>query len=194
VSGGEIKDSLAANAYAQVNVSGGKMLGAYTESYSELTISGGEIGRVGFTLGVGAYGFSHITITGGNFASMISADWDSIIDIYGVSSNFPGIWVIKNGLITLYGTDFNTGYGEIRPYNQDRLTGKLSNGQQINVGLVWDGYDPGRIVTAIPEPATILLLGLGAMLLRKRTQLNRPVDSARAAAKQDLGPFRAEFS
>jgi len=86
--------------------------------------------------------------------------------------------LLDESMIQIFGSDFAVdglavGYGEItnilggdpwdEPYR--RLTGTLLSGELIDTGF-YIGHD-ARIIL-IPEPATITLLGIGGLVLRKR--------------------------
>lgn len=149
VAGGEIEETIFVEDNSRMEISGGSM-GSWVNAYgnSELLISGGEIARF-----IVALENSHITISGGILGDRLSAGMD--------------------GLITLVGSDFAidgtpVGYGDsARDYGQfGTITGSLANGDAIDIP--YSALDSSDIVF-IPEPASILMLGLGGLsLLRRR--------------------------
>ncbi len=151
-----------------------------------LTVSDGANVVSGF---LGAFDNSHVTVQGGVIAWGLVADDHSTIDVAGgdmgwVAASSEGkvtitggtmgwIEVYESGVIEIYGTDFNYGYGELTELN-GLLTGILATGEVLN-SRFWRGDEeenilPGSIVL-IPEPATVLLLGIGAVLLRRRRRV-----------------------
>ncbi len=78
---------------------------------------------------------------------------------------------IEEGFV-IWGTDFRINntpveYGTYTymEYLTGNLTGTLLNGDPIDVQFQLDMYEP--LVLMVPEPATLLLLGLGVVMLRR---------------------------
>jgi len=152
VVGGEIGGPVYCRENSRVDISGGSM-GAWVQSLgsSEVTISGGEI-----NLFVEAWDNSHVTISGGTIGGRIAAVRDGLITLVG--SNFA-----VNGTPVGYG-DFAGDYA-----TSGTLSGILANGDTLNNSFSL--VHPGADITFIPEPGTILLLGLGGLtLVRKRRE------------------------
>ncbi len=139
VSGGSISANLSANGSSQVAVSGGSIGGGlYVFDSTRVTVSGGQIGRD------------------------IFAGWDTG----------------DNNQLTFFGWRFAVngvpfGYGELTsiyggtPYDEParRLTGILASGEPLDN----DFYIGGNAsIVLVPEPATLLLLGIGAVVLLGR--------------------------
>ena len=169
ISGGEIGASLKARGNAHVTIEAGKIGGpirardrsvieisgglmdSWVQTFDnvEATISGGDIG-----LFVEAWDSSRITISGGKISERIAS--------------------IRDALITLVGRDFavngtSVGYGGFASdyASSGTLTGTLANGDALNnpFGLI----HPGADILFVPEPATVLILGLGSLVLRRRS-------------------------
>jgi len=134
---------------------------------------------------------SVINIYGGRITSILTALNRSTVNIYGghigfyINAGLDGVAYreIDTSVVTFYGHHFaidgvDVAYGEINISVGENdsvsgfLTGILANGESIG-GLPFQPnfyiYDNSRIVLAetAPEPATILLLGLGSLFLRK---------------------------
>jgi hypothetical protein len=177
ISGGKILNEIAASNNSTIIVSGGSILGLTSLNESNVFVSGGEIGSYKYSRSLLAYDNSRVNITNGIIYYLLSSFEGAKVNIYGGS--YPhGLWVEDSGLITIFGKDFvlhdngrsyTPGYGMI-PAGMiyDRLTGVLANGSSIDTNLAWDPFNPGNIVLAIPEPSTLLLLGLGAVILRRK--------------------------
>jgi len=143
---------------SRINIFGGSIgyaLSAYDRS--QVTMSGGSISSLVGGL-VGAFDSSQVTISGGTLAFLLADD---------------------SGQVTIQGSDFAVdgkyfGYGKLtstlggpcsdEPYGR-HLTGILPTGDMLDSDFKI-GHD-ARIVL-VPEPATLLLLGLGGLMLLRR--------------------------
>ncbi len=155
VVGGEIGGPVYCRENSRLDISGGSM-GAWVQSLgsSEVTISGGEI-----RLFVEAWDYSRVTISGGTIGGRIAAVRDGLITLVG--ANFA-----VNGIPVAYG-DFASNYGIM-----GTITGTLGSGDLLDNSFSISGS--GADITFIPEPGTILLLGLGGLgVLKKRAESAR---------------------
>lgn len=132
---------------------------SYARDYSQVTIAGGLF-RDYFWFRESATG----EISGGQFGE-ISAQDDSIVVISG--GHIGGrLLAYQRSTITIRGTGFNYPYGELP--GSGVLVGTLENGDPIDVPFWGDSYYPAVIILEIPEPMTLLLLGLGSILVQRR--------------------------
>ncbi len=162
--GGEIARNLVAFDNSRITVSDGEigeLLGA--SGNSQVTISGGHIG-----IEVDAYMNSQVTFSGGVLGYQLRANGHSHVIISGGQVGYE-LWATQNSIMTISGTDFSidsfsVGYGEITA-TSGILTGTLASGEIINNNFYI--YQDASIVL-VPEPATVLLLALGGLMLRKR--------------------------
>jgi len=144
---------------SQVNIAGGSMFGYFSASDdSRVAFSSGEVGQ---TFRVGRN--SQITITGGSIADDIITSGNSQLSIFGGTIG-DILDVSQQSVVTIHGSNFNYGYGGITN-STGILTGMLANGDPINNRFYV--HDNASIIL-VPEPSTLLLLGLGAVMLRKR--------------------------
>ena len=110
---------------------------------------------------------------GGEFSDLVHSFNNSQLDIHG------GIFhtylaAVGFSTITLYGS-FNLPYGTYTntspvgsPYDERFITGTLANGQVIT-DLRCINFPRATLVLApVPEPGTVLLLGLGGLILRRK--------------------------
>jgi hypothetical protein len=110
----------------------------------------------------------------GAIAQRVGAFMQSKINIYGGDISYE-IYANTGAEIHLWGTNFNYAYGEIND-NTGTLTGTLKNGDMINCSFEkyidpWEtdpSFVPKIILHPIPEPATLLLVGIGAVLLKRK--------------------------
>jgi len=158
ISGGGIWSDLSASHTSQITISGGGIGGslvAYDES--QINVSGGVIG-----VNLMAADNSVVTISGGVIEEDLRAGYNSQVTIFGGSIGVD-LEAWHNSQITIFGTAFNYAYGLLP--SAGTLTGTLSSGETINTNF--EIYDDASIVL-VPEPATVLLLGFGAVILRKK--------------------------
>lgn len=147
--GGNFPATVSAHDGATVNISDGIFSKIQIAFHATSTISGGTITDILEVYGEGN-GFNSVTIRGGIF------DCD--------------MHVMFNSQVTIIGSGFNYDYGEI-PVKSGILTGTLASGEALNVAFDFDertDVEPKIILEAVPEPGTILLLGFGGILVRRR--------------------------
>jgi hypothetical protein len=191
--GGSIGFYLATYQNSQANIYGGYVYNLAANDSSKVTMSGGSVGDSLY-----AHDSSQVTISGGSVAHGLSADNSSQVTMSGGSVellyandsshvNWSGgiiafdsypIMLDGQAILTIIGSDFAIngnpfGYGEITSilgggYSGESLrtlTGTLANGDIINNQFQIGDY---ASITLVPEPATLLLLGLGAVIARSK--------------------------
>jgi hypothetical protein len=180
VSGGEISLNLNAYDTSTINITDGVVYGFHSYNSSTATISGGLVwtqsahgtSTINITDGRndGLYAFDNsvINISGGIMNNYIYASGSSTINISGGSIGGV-LHSIETSNITFYGQHFVLG-GGLSLYGNELIgTGTLS-GQWFD-GTSWTTQITTNDTTAtilIPEPASLLLLALGGLLIRKR--------------------------
>lgn len=123
---------------------------------------------------------SKVSMYGGHIVSGISApDLGGEFSWYGgtIAGEIRSGWKNEPSYCyhRIYGYDFKLNGQEptefiLNPgYSQNQLTGYLQDGTPINNRLVIYGGSKIELVV-IPEPATLLLLGFGAVMLRRKRQ------------------------
>ena len=106
---------------------------------------------------------------GGTWGAAVFSMNESIseINIFGCSG-LGWLYADLNGIMTINGSGFavdGTSVGYVELTGSGQLAGILNNGDAINA--FFEIYSNGRIVL-VPEPATLLLLGLGGLTLMRR--------------------------
>ncbi len=143
------------------NIAGGSLnFDIWTYNFSQVNISEGGTGWLY------AHNNSKIIMSGGGIGIELYAYDNSEIEISGGYIGPGGIYAYGDSQITIFGRDFNVnglgvGYGEITA-SSGTLTGTLENGDPIDNDFY---IDDNASIVLTPEPATLLLLGLGAVIL-----------------------------
>ena len=163
---------LQAHGNSEVDIFGGS-IGSHliAADNSIVTLSGGSIGD--YLL---AKGNSRASISGGSMSDLLAYDSSQVT----VSGGSIGLELKAEGsaILTIHGSDFSVdgqpfGYGELTSmlhgyYGNEPhryLTGILASGDLLNNDFRI-GNDASIVL--VPEPATLLLLGLGAVMLRRK--------------------------
>lgn len=166
ISGGSFS-GLGAAESSTVNLFAGSVGSFYTYHSSTANIYGGSV------LILESYDSSCVGIFGGFFENHARAqDYSQIVISGGIFAD--ELVAIENSIMTICGTDFSidgfsVGYGEIA-VPSGILAGTLASGETINNNF--HIYEDATIVL-VPEPATVLLLSFGAVMLRKRRSFER---------------------
>jgi hypothetical protein len=147
-----------------IDIAGGNIYVAASVDYANMKISGGS------TELLEAVDDSHMNIWGGSVASQFIIQDRANVNIYG--GDFSFIRARNAPTINIYGYDFeyNNFAGN---YGDGQLTGKWSNGNSFAIDLYFETATGERTYPHLsfvltPEPATVLLLGVGGVLLRIR--------------------------
>jgi len=160
--------SLYADDSSAVNVLGGSIGHLNARDNSIVTLSSGQIGFDLF-----ARDSSMVTVSGGAIGDNLHAQNSAIITVSGGSIG-ERIIATGGGKITFKGRDFAingqpVNFGTFDTGNYDWvegwLTGILENGSILDNEFRIE-LDNSSI-TLVPEPSTLLLLGLGGLMLRK---------------------------
>ena len=170
--GGSIGGYLRSYDNSHVNVSGGSIYQLWTYDNSQVNVSGGSIGH-----NLWAYDNSQVNVSGGSIGNRLWTYDNSQVDFSGGLVNGELVTEYSSEL-TIHGSDFAVdgqlfGFGELASilgghYGNEpsrRLTGTLSNGDPLD-NEFYIGDDAKIVLT--PEPTTLLLLGLGALMSRRK--------------------------
>ena len=158
--------------YAQANLYAGSVGSFSTSQSGWVRMSGGTV-----TGSIQAYNTSRVDITSGIISGNIQGYLTSQIDIRGadISGNLTGS---QSSIFSIHGSNFmidgqSVGYGELTSLlggvyvNEPirHLTGTLAMG-----GFIDSDFQLGTTskIVLIPEPATLLLFGLGGLMLKRR--------------------------
>jgi hypothetical protein len=146
---------------SSMTLNGGKVQGIWAFGNSQVNIISGDIRHH-----VAFWGDSEASIHGGVFEGGFGSTSTADLTIFGGNFNAGALYANADSTITIHGT-FNYAYGTLTEINDSaNLVGVLSNGDPIDVNLSIN--DNGTFIL-VPEPTTLLLLGLGAIAFRKKS-------------------------
>jgi len=173
MSGGSVNRLIAYDS-SVLNFTGGTISGLYAHDFSTINVSGG------FIHSPMAWDYSTINISGSFNAVEVGATATGIVNVMGGTMEAIAGW---GGVISLYGgtvTDnIHAVGGWVNVFGYDLE--KSSTGGKYGYGYVGGFWNDGTALTIhlggsgtyshinlVPEPATLMLLALGGILLRKR--------------------------
>lgn len=148
-----------------ITILDGLSYGIRSYNNSNVTVLGGEVGGYFYALDN-----SFINISGGSINGELRAYYNGIIYLVGSGFEVDGQALSYGDRLSDFGTyyeNINYGYG----YHYGTITGTLSDGSALNSLFkiystgIWGGTCD---IIIIPEPTTLSLLALGAMLARRR--------------------------
>jgi len=162
IQGGEIVFSVIFGSRSTGTIAGGVMGGVMGVDNSRITFEGGQING-----SLASYGNCEAIVQGG-VVSELRSDGESRVTVYGGQIGWA-VYATQNSVITIYGSDFavdesSVSYGPIN-ISSGVLTGILAGGETINSDFYI--YESATIML-VPEPGTVLLLGLGVVMLRRK--------------------------
>lgn len=162
ISGGTSASDVRIEDSAFATITGGNIERLLLFDYGEAEITGGTIGYVSWQIAALLHQQSITHVYGGDFIGEIrlgaNPNWlDESCELFVHGTNFK-----INGLPVEYGT-FTNSNGQ--NYTDYYLTGTLETGEAISNYIFV--YDNSSLVL-IPEPATLALLALGGLLLRRQ--------------------------
>jgi len=148
VDGGEIVNWLNVLDYSRINIFGGSVgYDLYAYDFTQTIITGGSI-----AYDLNAFHNSEILVSGGSIGDSLNIQNNARITISGSAFEIDGV-PVDYGIYTALDYPLGT------------LTGTLTSGELINSDF--EIYDDASIFL-VPEPSTLILVGLGGLLLRKR--------------------------
>lgn len=181
-SGGDVS-SLYAHSSSYVNFYGGSLSLLYAYDSSFVNVSSESVGGIGSIVTFNsssanvssgnvyylyAYDSSFVNVSGGSL-NTLRVHYSGSVNVSGGSVDY--LYACDSGSIIFYGRNFGIN-GKLIPGGEQvlgtgTLTGEWMDGTQWMINILRN--DPTAVVRVVPEPATLLLLGLGGLtVMRKR--------------------------
>ncbi len=144
--------------YSTINVTGGTLSGVEAYHYGTVNASGN-----GNYTYLSAHDFGIANMTGGIVDRISVGDFGTVNLFSG--NVLDRLWANDSGVINIYGHDlFKTDSGGTYGYGQ--VYGYLTDDTYISVDL--SNLDAYSHINLIPEPSSLLLLGLDAVMVRRK--------------------------
>lgn len=169
--GGGVVDELLTFAFSTADIGGGLIQKLEALDASTINISGGEVWDLS------AYDQSEISITSGEVAWLyVSAGSEATV----VNGEVGNLWAEGSSTVDIIGYDLSYepyfSYDSTRQMWEGQLTGYWQSEVPVPFSITtWDEGTYDQMVLhdlgplpGIPEPGTLLLLGLGMLALRRR--------------------------
>jgi hypothetical protein len=119
---------------------------------------GGDVGKLG------ALDTSRFNMFAGTMGTLMLRN-DSVVNIYGGSLSWLHVYADENGLVNLYAYDVV--YHPTGNYNRPWAEGRYIRNDQYFTFIISGDLSDTSHINIVPEPATLMLLGIGGLLLRK---------------------------
>lgn len=180
MSGGSITASLSTYNNSSVTMSGGYVYAYYARGDTRLDLSNGEVnmlyaydGTQGTITNLDldwlqVRNNSHVDMSGSRVKYTLNADGNGSVDISGGSVGM--IKAYEYSRVVFHGHDFVLGNGLSWDTDGQTILGTgLLSGKGFGETEVWttiiDTHVPTATIMAVPEPVTMILLGLGGLAL-----------------------------
>jgi len=147
------------------------MTGGDIQSLDMLNSSTAEISNGIVTQGLYAWNNSTIDITGGTIGWNLDVSDSSVVNLYGgVITDW--LYATDDSVINIYGYGFSYD-SDAGDWNGGQLTGFWLDATPFTIDLL-DNIDIDSTyydhVNLVPEPCSIVLIGVGGLVLRRRKQ------------------------
>lgn len=131
------------------------------------------IGLIGGSVGI-------LDITGGivTVADMTGLGWSGGTGFVNVSAGllYLGNWHSTNSIKSGSNMDITGGTVRIKGYRIDSINAMIADGRITGYGFAdtahvlvnWDAQREETVITAIPEPITLMLVGFGGLAVRRK--------------------------
>lgn len=147
-------------------VTGGSVMGIGAFGNATVTMSGGTV-----TTGLGSWDSAAITISGGSVGGSLYAFRSGSFYLYGTGFEINGTALVSGDNLSDFVPLVENGSQD---YYTGTITGTLDDGSALdNEFKIYNTghYEGTGNIYIIPEPATILLFGLGGLLLCGRQRV-----------------------